>query len=104
MDLFNTAGSSSSFLTDMLCSVISTISKPGKYTSAASNYRSISLFNTDFKLLAKVIANKFMVFLPEFALIKLVSFQEDKPQMQQEGGSISFIKLHTSKRVLCSYP
>lgn len=72
--LFNAAGSLGSLPTDMLRSIITTIPKPQNDTSVASNYRPISLLNPDIKLLAKVIANRLMVFLPELVHPDQVEF------------------------------
>lgn len=56
--LFNSVASSSSFPEEMLQATIVTLPKPGKKPDTPQNFRPISVWNTDLKIYAKILANR----------------------------------------------
>lgn len=76
-DLFNSAATSGSLPLDMR-SIITTTPKPEKDPTSTTNYRPISLLNTDVKIFAMVIASRLLKCLPSLVHMDQVGFMPDR--------------------------
>lgn len=78
VNVFNNAITAGHFQKEMLQAVVTIIPKPDKDLTMPSNYRPVSLLNSDIKIYAKAIALRLLDILPPLIDPNQVSFSKDR--------------------------
>ncbi|KAM4702914.1 WD repeat- and FYVE domain-containing protein 4 [Rhinophrynus dorsalis] len=101
VDLFTYCGGEGSFPSSMLSAHISALPKPGKSPTQCSNFRPISLLNTDVKIYAKVLANRLQDLLPSLLHYDQVGFVRGRQASDNTRKMVDLIQAAHSSNTEC---
>uniref|UniRef100_A0A803J671 Reverse transcriptase domain-containing protein n=1 Tax=Xenopus tropicalis TaxID=8364 RepID=A0A803J671_XENTR len=99
--LFNNLGANPSPRAELFQAIITTIPKPGKDPNLVTNYRPISLLNSDIKIYAKILATRLNPLLQSLIVNDQVGFVPNRQAPDNTRKIINIARYANSNRVPC---